>query len=93
MQYFKEYNGVSEKVRISRSDALRSLLTTYRDNDMTRDMLTIPNRILTKFCTIHVKSDDGMIAIPGMYNLLPDDAEYDEGGKRKKNGRKNSKKE
>lgn len=87
MRYFKEYED-GELIPVSKREALETVLCNYKDNDMARDMLTIPNRILTKYCTIHVKSDDGMIAMAGLYNLLPEDAEYTPEGKRRKNVRR-----
>ena len=88
LRYYKKYNGENEWVEVSREKALDSLLTTYRDNDMTRDMLTIPNRIEYRFGTIEVKEhkENGSVVVlaPGLCNMLPIYVEYTETGKRKK---------
>ena len=81
MKYFKIQDG--EKQEISYDKALDILLRSYRDNDMTRDMLTIPNRIQCLFSTIEVTSDNGMILMAGLYNMLPDYS-YDDAGNRLK---------
>ena len=67
---------------ITYDEALNILLTTYRDNDMTRDMLTLPNRIMCRFSTIDVKDGSGLIPMAGLYNLLPNDMDYDDDGNR-----------
>ena len=67
---------------ITYDKALDILLTTYRDNDMTRDMLTLPNRIMCRFSTVDVKDDSGLIPMAGLYNLLPNDIDYDDDGNR-----------
>lgn len=68
-------------------EALRIARGSYRDNDMTRDMLKIPNNIQCLFSTILVREDDGVFEEPiGAYNLTPEGVEYDEDGNRKKGG-------
>lgn len=81
MRYYKTLKGESERKEITRDEALNLLLGCYRDNDMTRDMLSIPNHIDTPYSIIDVVSDDGMAAMAGLWNLLPDVA-YDEKGNR-----------
>lgn len=73
-----------EREEITKEKALDILLGSYRDNDMTRDMLEIPNRIQCMFSTIEVKSDDGMILMAGLYNMLPNNYLYDDAGNRVK---------
>ena len=69
-------------MRISYEKALDILLGTYKDSDMTRDMLTIPNRIHCHFSEVIVIdfiSDIEIIApADGEYNLLPKGIAYDD---------------
>lgn len=68
---------------ISYEEALTTVLGSYKDNDMTRDMFMIPNRIMCRYSEIEVQSIiDGhtFVAVPGAYNLLPDNAFYDDEG-------------
>lgn len=83
-----KYYRVTEEGRepLSYEEALHILLGTYRDNDMTRDMLTIGNCIQCRFSTVRVLTDDGMTAMAGLFNLLPDDVEYDDKGNRIRKG-------
>lgn len=73
---------------ISYNEALDLLLTVYRDNDMTRDMLTLPNCIRLRYSDIVVKAVDDehpipiLVSMAGYYNLLPNDVEYDDNGNR-----------
>lgn len=79
--YFKQYKDGRERIAIDYPTALDTLLTTYRDNDMTRDMLTIPNRIMCIFSTVEVEEKvDGKnrVLMAGLCNMLPMDVEYDE---------------
>lgn len=85
MKYFRFSQETGEKQEISKEKALDILLTVYRDNDMTRDMLTIPNNIQCRFSWISVQDDstpNPKCAMPGVWNLLPMGAEYDDNGKR-----------
>ena len=83
MKYYKTLRA-DDRVRreITKYEALIVLLGSYRDNDMTRDMLTIPNHIMCAYSWIDVVSDDGMVSMPGLISLTPPDAEYDEDGRR-----------
>ena len=45
LKYFKRYHTGGKADEITYEQALNTLLNDYRDNDMTRDMLTIPNNI------------------------------------------------
>ena len=68
---------------VTYDDALKSLLTVWRDCDMIRDFLTIPNVIPCRFSTIRVVDPDStMMPAPGAVYLVPDGAEYDDSGKR-----------
>lgn len=86
MKYFRRIHGVNTpKVEVSYDEALNVLLGTFRDNDMTRDMLTIPNNIQCRYSTIYVEDHSGkmpMVLMSGLFNMLPMDAEYDDNGNR-----------
>ena len=92
LKYFQRYPFEESWEEISYEKALNSLLTTYKDNDMTHDLLTIPNRIEYRFGTIEVKeffpNGSCRILMPGLCNMLPEDAEYTDSGKRRKRRRK-----
>ena len=87
MKYYKHYHESPrrEPVEVAYSDALRSVLGTYRDNDMSRDMLTIVNRIQCRFCDVLVKDEHKpeLTLMPGYYNTLPMQYRYDEDGNRR----------
>ena len=76
MKYEQRYPGSDEGRVISYEKALDIVLGTYKDNEATRAMLTIGNRIQCQFSTITVYNDEGLTAAPGLYNLLPDDFVY-----------------
>lgn len=85
LKYFKRYQGKEERKEISYAEALDTLLTTYRDNQMTRDMLSIPNNIQCRFSTVYVEDYSGprpMVLMSGLFNMLPDEFEYDDDGNR-----------
>ena len=73
--------SVDTMKEITYEEALDIVLGTYADTDMTRDMLTIPNRINCLFSTIEVK-DGNIVLMAGLENMLPMDVEYDDHGKR-----------
>jgi len=81
LKYLKQFKGQENWEEISHDAALATLLTTFKDSDMTRDMLTIPNWIPCRFSTIQVR-DDNRVAMPGLTCLLPMGYEYDESGNR-----------
>ncbi len=91
MKYYKIYGDSKDgnEVEVSYEDALRSVLGTYRDNDMSRDMLTITNRIRCKFCEVVVEDETKrvggvrMALMPGYYNALPAQYRYDDEGNRR----------
>lgn len=79
LKYYKRMKDEDTEVEISYDEALRTLLGTWRDTDLTRDMLTIQNYIECQFSWIRVDDPNTtMKPIPGMWNLAPADAEYDE---------------
>ena len=86
MQYFRYDYVTGQRKKIDYARALEILLSTYKDNDMTRDMLTIPNSIECRFSRVDVEEPSqygfNMVSVPGMRNLLPSDAQYDDNGKR-----------
>ena len=81
MKYFRQYYNDTEKKEIGYEEALNLVLGSYKDNDMTRDMLTIPNRINLMFgSTLTVENDDGMVLAAGLYNQIPNEFGYDDEG-------------
>lgn len=84
LKYYRidKQNCTREEINYSR--ALFILLGSWKDNDMTRDMLTIPNRIHCIFSIIEVEDyqDDNniMVLMAGMCNMLPMNIDYDEEG-------------
>ena len=88
MRYFRVSKDHSFSEEITYDDALWVLLGTYGDNDTTRDMLTIPNRIPCKYSVIDVISDDGMCLMAGLQMMLPDGIEYGSDGNRTENSPK-----
>ena len=82
MKYYRhELDDYTKSEEITYDRALAILLTTYRDNDMTRDMLTIPNQIPCRYSRVSVRDGD-MVSMAGLYCLLPMGNEYDEDGNR-----------
>ncbi len=73
MKYFKRMKGEDEWKEVNYDTALWTLLTTYKDNDMTRAMLTVGNLIPCAWSEIRVYNDDGLTAMAGLSNLLPED--------------------
>lgn len=87
LRYYKRFKGEETEQEITREDALRTLLGTYRDNDMTRDMLTVQNYIEIRFSFIRVDDPENPLKpMPGLWNILPDDAVYDEDTGMRKGG-------
>lgn len=83
LRYYKTMHGEKQKEEISYEKALNILLGSFRDNDMTRDMLTIANRIQCMYSTIEVVEVDGnreFVLMAGLYNQLPMDIKYDDNG-------------
>lgn len=88
LKYFKKMHDESERKEITYEEALHTMLGTWNDNDMTRDMLSIPNTIQCMFSRIDVEdwtdSGDHIVLMAGLYNLLPSGIEYDDNGNRVK---------
>ena len=85
LKYFKRYHGEEGRHEITYEEALETLLTTWRDNQMTRDMLTTPNNIQCRFSTVYVEDHSGpipFVLMSGLYNMTPDGIEYDDNGNR-----------
>lgn len=85
MKYYKQIKPDGERTEVPYEEALKSVLSTFRDNDMSRDMLTIPNNINCRYAWVYVVDDShspGMVMIAGLWNVLPDGVEYDENGNR-----------
>ena len=87
MKYFRlDYLDNTAK-ELTYEKALEIVLGTFEDSDLTHDMLTTPNRIKCRYSIIAVTGDpneDGLYLVPrpGLYNLIPDGAFYDESGTR-----------
>ena len=87
LKFLKTLKGQSEAKEITFEDALEYVLSVYRDNDMTRDMLTVVNHIDCGYSWIDVHEVTGngeMCLMPGLVNSLPMDHEYDDEGNRVK---------
>ncbi len=57
MIYKKQYIGEDTTEEISYEKALDTLLTTYKDNDITREMLKTPGEIPCRCSTVYVEAD------------------------------------
>lgn len=87
MKYMIINRETAERRLATYEEALRIALGSYRDNDMTRDMLKLPNHIQCAFSTILVREEDDDFDEPlGIYGQLPEGVEYDEDGNYKKGG-------
>lgn len=85
LSYFKQFKGSDERKEVSYEEALDTLLTTYKDNDMTRDWLSVVNTIPCRFSTITVEQPTewgNLVLIAGLQCVVPDGVEYDEDGMR-----------
>ena len=75
------------KKELTYDEALDTMLSTWKDNDMTRDMLSIVNSIQLKLgFWLQVSKDDKWgkrVLMEGLWNMLPDGVAYDENGNRK----------
>lgn len=79
LKYYKRMKDEDEEHEITYDEALRTLLGTWRDSDLTRDMLTIQNYIECMCSWIRVDDPSTtMKPMPGMWNLAPAGIEYDE---------------
>ena len=86
MQYFRVDYVTGEKKEISYEKALDIMLGTWKDTEMTRDMLSIVNRIECRFSHIEVeeptKYGQNKVLMAGLVNMIPMGAEYDDKGNR-----------
>lgn len=79
LKYYKRMKDEDKEQEITYDEALRTLLGTWRDSDLTRDMLTIQNYIECRCSWIRVDDPSTtMKPIPGLWNLAPADIQYDE---------------
>lgn len=79
LKYYKRMKDEDTEQEITHEEALHTLLGTWRDSDLTRDMLTIQNYIECVYSFIRVDDPDNtMKPMPGLLNLAPDGIEYDE---------------
>ena len=85
LKFFRKRDG-EDREEVTYEEALKSLLTTYKDNDLTRDMLTVVNRILYRYGTIsvedHISPIDHLVYMAGYFNASPEGVEYDDDGNR-----------
>lgn len=84
-KYPRPYNPDTRE-EITKNEALRILLGTFKDCDMTHDLLTVVNRIECMYSTVEVEKVDEngrhMVLMAGLANELPRDVEYDDNGNR-----------
>ena len=84
-KYPRPYNPDTRE-EITKDEALHILLGTFKDCDMTRDLLTRVNRIECMYSTVEVEKVDEngrhMVLMAGLANELPRDVEYDDNGNR-----------
>ena len=73
MKFVKQFNDKHESFEVTYEEALNTLLSTYKDNEITRSMLTIGNYIPCRCSSIRVYDEDGLTAAPGLQNLVPDE--------------------
>ena len=78
MKYFRISKESGAREEITQEKALDIVLGTYKDCDMTRDMLTIPNRIDCRYSFIETQTDDGKVLMPGLWNMTPEEYCYDD---------------
>ena len=79
LKYYKRMKDSDAWKEITYDEALHTLLGTWRDTDLTRDMLTIQNMIECMFSWIKVDDPDSTLKpMPGLFNRYPEDAVYDE---------------
>lgn len=57
MKYYKQYLGDEKPTEVSRAEALRTLLTTYQDNDITRGLLEEDGVVRCLFSFIVIKNE------------------------------------
>ena len=78
LRYYKRFKDEEFEREVTYEEALSTLLKTYMDNDMTRDLLAVQNYIETRYSYIRVDDPENPLKpMPGLWNLLPEDAEYD----------------
>lgn len=86
LKYYRKGKESGQKEEITYQKALDIVLSSYRDNDMSRDMLTLPNRIMCRYSEVIVEDDQGngniRVLMAGLCNMLPDDVEYNDDGMR-----------
>jgi hypothetical protein len=71
MKYYKRYHNTTERTQIDYEEAVETILGSFEDNEEVRSMLTLPNRIRCMYSDIEVESDDGLVCMAGLYNMLP----------------------
>ena len=57
LRFFKQFYGEDAVKEVTYEKALDTLLTTYKDNDLTREWLTQPGKIECTFSVITVTEE------------------------------------
>ena len=57
MKYFKQYIDETQAHEVDYNEALKTVLKSYEDNEMTRQMLTQPGEIRCMVSTITIVED------------------------------------
>ena len=79
LKYYKRMKDETDENEITYDEALRTMLGTWRDTDLTRDMLTIQNYIECMYSFIRVDDPENELKpMPGLWNIVPDGIKYDE---------------
>ena len=81
------YDDSNYKKELSYDEALDAMLSSYKDNDMTRDMLSTPNNIRLNFgfwlqVSEEVDEHTKKVLMAGLWNMLPNGVGYDDNGNR-----------
>lgn len=86
LRFYRREYGSGKDEEVTYEQALHIVLGTYRDCDMTMDMLTRGNYIPCQFSEIVVTEvqENGMemYLMPGFECFVPEGAEYDDNGNR-----------
>ena len=75
LYYYRQSLETGEQTEISYDKALEILLGSWKDNEMTRSMLTQPNNIQCRYSNVIVKEGKGKncrVLMAGLWNMVPD---------------------
>ena len=81
------FDDSSYKKELSYDEALNAMLSSYKDCDMTKDMLTLPNNIRLNFgfwlgVSEYIDEHSHTCLMAGLWNMLPNGVAYDDEGNR-----------